>query len=142
MFYKNQIRQQHSKIGNTRKQYTLNEIIVGTFPYSRFQISRRNSQENTYKRKIDRQLAGQSSSTPFMNIRDGYNSKKLVTFDIQDKLDDHLVKITSMMNKLTAQGNNQNRSFKPKFTKAKEEDKQEIKALSPWGQGHTIPPHV
>ena len=34
------------------------------------------------KEKIDRQLAGESSSTPFMNIRDGYNSKKVVTFDM------------------------------------------------------------
>ena len=38
------------------------------------------------KEKIDRQLAGQSSLTPFMNIKDGYSSKK-VTFDIQDGLD-------------------------------------------------------
>ena len=35
------------------------------------------------KEKVYRQLAGQSCSTPFMNIRDGYVSKK-VTFDIQD----------------------------------------------------------
>ena len=35
------------------------------------------------KEKMDRQLAGQSSSTPFMNMKDGYISKK-VTFDTQD----------------------------------------------------------
>ena len=34
------------------------------------------------KEKIDRQLAGQASSTPFMNIRDSY--KKKVTFDTTD----------------------------------------------------------
>ena len=34
------------------------------------------------KGKIDRQLAGQSSSTPFMNMRD--NSNKRVTFDMID----------------------------------------------------------
>ena len=39
------------------------------------------------KEKIYRQLAGQSSSTPFMNIKDGYNSKN-VTFDMQDSLDE------------------------------------------------------
>ena len=32
------------------------------------------------KEKIDRQMAGQSSLMPFMNIKDGYTSKK-VTFD-------------------------------------------------------------
>ena len=38
------------------------------------------------KGKKDRQLAGQSSSTPFMNLKDGYNSKE-VTRDMQDSLD-------------------------------------------------------
>ena len=51
------------------------------------------------REKIDRQLAGQSSSTPFMNIRDRYNSKKVVTFDTQDQLDDKIDKLTSMMSK-------------------------------------------
>ena len=36
------------------------------------------------KEKIDRQLAGQSSSTPFMSIKDSYNKK--VTFDTWDGL--------------------------------------------------------
>ena len=56
------------------------------------------------KEKIDRQLVGQSSSAPFMKIQDGYNSrKKVVTFDTEDRLDDKLDKITSMMSKLTPQ---------------------------------------
>ena len=72
------------------------------------------------KEKIDNQLMGQSSSTPFMNIGDGYNSsKKVVTFETQDRLDDKLDKITSMMSKLTAQGSNQNRPFKPKIYQGK-----------------------
>ena len=50
--------------------------------------------------KIDRQLAGQSSSMPFMNIKDGYISKK-VTFDTQDSLDEKIDRLMSMMNKLT-----------------------------------------
>ena len=58
------------------------------------------------KEKFDKQLAGQSSSAPFMNIRDGYNSKKVVTFEMQDRLDHQIDKLTSVMNKLTAQGNN------------------------------------
>ena len=70
------------------------------------------------KEKIDKQLAGQSSSTPFMNIKDGYNSKKF-TFDMQDRLDDKLDKLTLMMSKLTAQGNNQNKQFKPKIYQGK-----------------------
>ena len=71
------------------------------------------------KEKTDKQLAGQSSSTPFRNARDGYNSKKVVTFDMQDRLDDKIDKFTSMMSKLTAQGNNQNTLLKPKIYQGK-----------------------
>ena len=57
---------------------------------------------------------------PVMNIQDGYNSsKKVVTFDTQDRLDDKVDKMTSMMNKLTAQGSNQNRPFKSKIYQGK-----------------------
>ena len=34
--------------------------------------------------KIDRQLAGQSFSTPFMSIKENYNNTKRVTFNTQD----------------------------------------------------------
>ena len=60
---------------------------------------------------MDRQLAGQSSLTSFMNKKDGSNSKK-ITFDMQDRLDDKIDKLTSMMSKLKALGDNQNRQFK------------------------------
>ena len=53
-----------------------------------------------------------------MNIKDGYNSKK-VTFDKQDRLDDKIDKLTSVMSKLTAQGNNLNKQFKPKIYQGK-----------------------
>ena len=57
--------------------------------------------------------------TPFINIRDGHNRKKEVIFDTQDRLDDKIDKLTSMMIKLTAQGNNQNKQFKPKIYQGK-----------------------
>ena len=71
------------------------------------------------KEKIDRQLAGQSSLTLFMNVRDGYDRKKVVTFDTQDRLYDRIDKLTSMVSKLTAQGSNQNNPFKPKIYQGK-----------------------
>ena len=61
----------------------------------------------------------QSSSIPFMNIRDGYNCKKNVSYDTQDRLDDKIDKLTSMMSKLTAQGSNQNKPFQPKIYQGK-----------------------
>ena len=41
------------------------------------------------KEKIGRQLAGQSSSTPFMDIKDGYGSKRVI-FHTQDSLDNKI----------------------------------------------------
>ena len=49
-----------------------------------------------------------------MSIKDGYNSRK-VTFDMQNSLDNEIDKLNSMMSKLTAQDNNQNKEFKPKI---------------------------
>ena len=54
-----------------------------------------------------------------MNIKDGYNSKK-VTFDMQDRLDNKIDKLTLMMSKLMAQGNNQNKQFGPKIYQGKQ----------------------
>ena len=55
---------------------------------------------------------GQSSSMPFMYIKDGYISKK-VTFGTQDGLEEKLDRLTSMMSKLTTQDDCQNKHFKP-----------------------------
>ena len=52
------------------------------------------------KEKIDRQLAGQSSYTPFMSVNDSYN--KRVSFNTQDGLEDKIDKLIAMMGKLVA----------------------------------------
>ena len=70
------------------------------------------------KEKIGRQLAGQSSLTPFMAIRDGYISKK-VTFNMQDILEDKIDRLTSMMNILTTHNDNENKQFKPRICQNK-----------------------
>ena len=86
---------------------------MGTFPYRRPKTSHRNSEENIDKRG-DRQLVGQSSSMPFMNIKNGYISKK-VPFNTQDALENKIDRLMSMMNKLTTQDDSQNKQFKPKI---------------------------
>ena len=63
------------------------------------------------KKKIDRQLAGQTSSTPFMNIRDGFN--KRVTFDMTDSMEQKIDKLMVMMGKLVTEDERQNKLFKP-----------------------------
>ena len=61
------------------------------------------------KEKVDRQLAGQSSSTPFISVKDSYN--KRVTFDTQDRLENEIDKLTAMMGKLAAKDSEVNRPF-------------------------------
>ena len=72
----------------------------------------RDSEENIYKRNLkDRQLAGQSSSTPFINIQEENN--KRVTFNIKDSIEQNINKSTVIMGKLVTEGEGQNRQFKP-----------------------------
>ena len=76
------------------------------------------------KEKIDRQLAGQPSSAPFMSIKDSYNKK--VTFDSQDGMEENIERLMTMMSKLPVKYDGLNMQFKPKIFKVKGEDKQEI----------------
>ena len=63
------------------------------------------------KEKRDRQLAGQTSSTLFMSIRDGYN--KRVTFDATDGIEQKVNKLMTMMGKLVTEDEEQSKPFKP-----------------------------
>ena len=122
---KNQIRQQYSKIHNTREQlfhawrsfhfdentkmldayvtcirqvvallgYVEPQVLevfknilpmrlyLLLFPIDDLRLEVETPKRTLTKEKIDRQLACQSSLTLFMDIRDGYNSKKVLTFD-------------------------------------------------------------
>ena len=101
------------------------------FPIEDLRLAVETANRMLTKETIDRQIAGQSPLTPFINIRDGYNSKKVVTFDMQDRLDNKIDKLTSMMSKLTTQGNNHNKNhLNQKFIKEKGEDKQEMCGLA------------
>ena len=62
------------------------------------------------KEKIDRQWAGQTSSTPFMSIK-GFSKK--VTFDMMDSIEEKIDKLMVMMGKLVMEDKGQNKPFKP-----------------------------
>ena len=62
------------------------------------------------KEKIDIQLAGQTSSTPFMNIRDGFN--KRVTFNMTDGMEQKIDRLMVMMGKLVTEDKGHNEPFK------------------------------
>ena len=63
------------------------------------------------KGKLDRQLTGQSSSTPFMSIRDGHSRK--VSFDTREELGSKIDKSVVMIGKLATRDSRTNRQFIP-----------------------------
>ena len=75
------------------------------------------------KEKIDTQVAGQSSFTPFMSIKNSHNNKK-VTFDTQDRLEEKTDRLTvNQQQKMMKQKKN---SSGLKYIKVKKEANQEI----------------
>ena len=74
--------------------------------------SSRNSQE-IIKKKINRQLPGQSSSTPFISIQDSHSRK--VSFDTREELGDHIYKLAVMIGKLATRDSGSVRQLKPQI---------------------------
>ena len=69
------------------------------------------------KEKLDRQLTGQSSSTPFMSIRDDHNRKP--SFDPKEELGDKIDKLLVMIGKLVTRDSGTGRQFKPQIQQSK-----------------------
>ena len=65
------------------------------------------------KEKLDKQLAGQSLSTPFITIRDGHHRK--VLFDTREELGNKIDKLVVMIGKLATRESGTNRQFKPQI---------------------------
>ena len=68
------------------------------------------------KEKLDKQLTGQTSTSPFMSARDG--TERRVSFNTKDELGDKIDKLTVVMSKLTARDSHKRRPFKPQYAKA------------------------
>ena len=69
------------------------------------------------KEKLDRQLTGQTFTSPFMNIKDG--TDKRVSFNTRDELGDKIDKLTVMMSKLVAKDSHERKPFKPQIYKSR-----------------------
>ena len=65
------------------------------------------------KEKIDKQLAGQSSSTPFINMKESQGKK--VSFNMQDDLEQKIDKLMVMMGKLVTEDNGCSKPFRPQI---------------------------
>ena len=62
------------------------------------------------KEKLDKQLTVQTSTSPFLSIRDGTDRR--VSFNTKDELGDKIDKLTVMMSKLAAKDNHERKPFK------------------------------
>ena len=69
------------------------------------------------KQKLDKQLTGQTSTSPFMSIREG--TDKIVSFNTKDKLGDKIDKLTVLMSKLAVKDSHERRPFKPQIYKSR-----------------------
>ena len=69
------------------------------------------------KEKLDKQLTGQTSTSPFMNIRD--ETERKVSFNARDELGDKIDKLTVMKGRLVVKDSNEKRRFKPQIYKSR-----------------------
>ena len=69
------------------------------------------------KEKFDKQLTGQTSTIPFMSIREG--TDKRVSFNTKDELGNKTDKLTVVMSKLVVKGSHKRSPFKPQICKSR-----------------------
>ena len=82
------------------------------------------------KEKLDKQLMGQTSTSPFLSIREG--TDKRVSFNARDELGDKIHKLTVVMSKLAAIDNHKRRPFKPHIYRSRGQNRS-------YGQGRYQP---
>ena len=69
------------------------------------------------KEKLDKQLTGQTSTSPFISVRDG--TERRVLFNTRDELGDKIDKLTVVMSRLAAKDSHEKRPFKPQIYKSR-----------------------
>ena len=87
------------------------------FPIDDLRQSAETAKRILTKEKIDRQLSGQSVSTPFMSINDSHSGR--VSFDTREELGDKIDKLMVTIGKLAARESRSGRQFKPQIHQGK-----------------------
>ena len=82
------------------------------------------------KEKLDKQLTGQTSTSPFISIGEG--TDKRVSFNAKDELGDKVDKLTIVMSKLAATDSHERRPFKLQIYKSRGQNRS-------YGQGRYQP---
>ena len=81
------------------------------FPIADLRLAVETAKRILTKEKIEKQLAGQTSSTPFMSVKCRYG--KRVMFNAADNLEQKKDRLTLMMGKLVTEDEGQSKLFKP-----------------------------
>ena len=81
------------------------------FPMEDLRVAVDTAKRILTKGKLDKQLAGQTSSTPFMSVRD--SQSKRVLFNRADDLEQKIDRLTVIMGKLVKEDQGNPKPFKP-----------------------------
>ena len=73
------------------------------------------------KEKLYKQLTGQTSSSPFLSVRD--RTERRVSFNTRDELGDKIDKLTVVMSKLAAKDSYERKPFKPQIYKSRHQNR-------------------
>ena len=73
------------------------------------------------KGKLDKQLTGHTSASPFLSVRDG--TERRVSSNTRDELGDKIDKLTVVMRKLAAKDSYERRPFKPQIYKSRDQNR-------------------
>ena len=93
------------------KNTLLTKLYWVLFPIDNLRLVVETAKRMLTKEKIDKQLVGQTSSTPFMSVTD--SQSKRVTFDTVDDLGQKIDRLTVMMGKLVTEDEGHPKPFKP-----------------------------
>ena len=87
------------------------------FPIENFTQAVDTAKRILTKENLDKQLTGQTSTSPFLSVRDGTDRR--VSFNTKDELGDKIDKLTVMISKLAAKDNHERKPFKPQIYKSR-----------------------
>ena len=99
------------------KNTLLTKLYWVLFPIAGLRSAAETAKKILTKEKIDKQLVGQTSSTPFMSVRNDQNKK--VTFNTVDNLEQKVDTLTVMMSKLVTEDEGHSKPFKPQVYQSK-----------------------
>ena len=85
------------------------------FPIEDFRQAGNTAKRILTKEKLDKQLTGQTSTSPFVSVREGTDRR--VSFNTRDELEDKIDKLTVVMSKLAVKDSHERKPLSHKYIK-------------------------